>query len=672
MKWRFHFRPRTLAALLLLSGLLSATPAWSAVDAIDMSLEELLKVNIVSTPKFAENPDQIPSVVSILTSEDIRLYGWRTMGAALRSLQGFNVTDDHTYAYGGVRGISQPGDYRPRMQILIDGQSINENIYASAPVDSSFPLDIGLVERIEVIRGPSAAVYGGDAMFGVINIVTRRGTSVGGEADLRLGSGADRRLRLSWGGQIAGNDVLVSATGFGTNGRTLTVYDVNGDSSSRDLHRVGGEDGGQLFAKVRGSDWHFSLIHAKRERIVPTASYDTVADDHGHAETDTYTLLDLGKEWKLNATNALHQRLYLADYRYDGVFPYDYSAEPIADPRLMNVDLAKGSWWGIENRLVNTHWSGQRITLGVEYKSSWRQNQLNYDRGYGCYDAGTDAPCLNDRHSSRQVTVMAQDEIQIGNATLLTLGASFDHVSEFGSFWSPRLGLTHDAGSAGLFKVLYGTAFRVPSVYERFYTAPSFAYGNSTLEPEKMRSLEVAWEKRFSAQSRLTATAYHFQIAKMVTTDDNGTAVNGPRVRATGLEVEYEQRWSNGSRLRTGYSIQHASDETRSMDNSPRHMVKANVALPTGIPHLMTGMETQWISARSADYGTQKVPSYLLANLNLSYTPSDKSWEVALGVYNLFDRRYSDPVATDEILGARRWQMPQLGRSLMLRTLLHF
>ncbi len=661
---------------LIAAGLwLAAAPA-QALDAIDMSLEDLLQVSIVSAPKFTENPDQIPSVVSIISAADIRLYGWRTLGAALRSLQGFNVTDDHTYAYGGVRGISQPGDYRPRQQILIDGQSMNDNIYASAPVDSAFPLDLGLIERIEVIRGPSAAIYGGDAMFGVINVVTRSGTSVGRVASLKLGSGADRRLRLSWGGQVGGADVLVSATSFGVHGRTLSVDDVNGDGSRRDLHRVGGEDGGQLFAKVRGSDWSFSLIHSKRERVVPTASYDTIADDHGHAETDTYTLLNLGKEWKLNAANTLHQRLYLGDYRYDGVFPYDYSADPaIADPRLMNVDLAKGSWWGIENRLVNTRWNGQRITLGIEYKSNWRQNQRNSDRGYGCVSTSgvSSDPCLNDQRSSQQVSVMAQDEIQIGSATLLTIGASYDHVSQFGSFWSPRLGVTHDAGQAGIFKLLYGTAFRVPSVYERYYTSPSFSYGNPALVPEKMRSLEVAWEKRFTQQSRLTASVYHFHIARMVTTDENGTTVNdGSKVEATGLELEYEQRWSNGSRLRTGYSIQHAADATRRFDNSPRHMVKANLGLPTGIPHLMAGLESQWISARTADYGTQKVPSYLLANLNLLYTPAGQPWEIALGIYNLFDRHYTDPVATDEILGARRWQIPQFGRSAMLRTTLHF
>lgn len=658
--------------LTLLLGLVA--PCSAAIDAIDLSLEDLLKVNIVSAPKFAENPDQIPSVVSILTNEDIRLYGWRTLGDALRTLQGFNVTDDHTYAYAGVRGISQPGDYRPRMQILIDGMSVNENIYASAPVDSAFPLDIGLVERIEVIRGPSASVYGGDAMFGVINVVTRSGQSVGTEASLGLGSGANRRLRASWGGQVGGNEVLISATGFNVNGNTLAFSDINGDGSSRDLHRLGGEDGGQLFVKVRGDDWHFSFIHAKRDRIVPTASYDTIADDRSHVESDRYTLLDLSKRWKLNATNELHQRLYFGDYGYDGAFPYDYSAD-LGDPHAMNVDKARGSWWGIENRLVNTGWSGHRLTVGLEYKGNWRQNQSNFDRGYGCINADmsiSPTQCLDDHQRSRQITLMTQDEIQLGTANLLTLGLSYNNLGSLGSFWSPRLGVVHDAGQAGLFKVLYGTAFRVPTVYERAYATPSLAYGNPSLTPEKMRSLELSWEKRFSQFSRFTATAYHLHIDKMVTTDEAGVAENSAHTNASGLEIEYEQRWSNGSRLRTGYTVQHAAETNHGFDNSPHHMAKLNVAVPTGITHLMAGLEAQWISARLASLGTERIPSYTLANLNLSYAPSGKRWEVALGIYNLFDHRYNDPVALDIVMGVRRWQMPQLGRTALLSTTLHF
>jgi iron complex outermembrane receptor protein len=649
--------------------LLLSTPAVAAIDPIEMPLDELLKVRIVSTPKFADNPDQIPSVVSILTAEDIRLYGWRTLGDALRTLQGFNVTDDATYSYAGVRGISPPGDYRPRLQILIDGMSVNENIYASTPVDSAFPLDIALIERIEVIRGPSASIYGGDAMFGVINIVTRSGQTInGGEASLSFGSGADRRLRATWGGQVGGNDVLISASGFAARGRSLAFNDVTADGSAQNLHRIGGEDGGQLFVKVRGTDWSVSFIHTERDRIVPTASYGTIPDDRGHVESDRYDLLQVAKEWKLDAKNTLHQRLYAGAYAYDGEFPYDYSP---ADPRLINVDKTRGNWWGIENRLVNTRWAGQRWTLGLEYKANTRQDQMNYDQGYGCYGYST-APCLDDHQHSDQLTFLAQDEIQLGAASLLTLGLRHDNLGSLGKFWSPRLGFVHDAGQAGLFKILYGTAFRSPTVYERAYRIPTLPYGNPGLSPEKMRSLEFAWEKRFSTQSRLTATVYHFQIAKMVTVDNADTAVNGSPIHANGLELEYEQQWNNGSRLRAGYAVQRAADATRRLDNSPAQMVKLNLAVPTGITHLMAGLEGQWIGARQANFGAERIAPYALANLNLSYTPSGKAWDIALGIYNLFDHRYTDPVAVDNLLPVTRWQMPQLGRSTLLRTTLRF
>ena len=141
-------RQRLLGALL--AAALAPLPVQAAVrvDGIAMSLEELAEVRILATPKFAEDAEHSPSAIAIVTRADIRTFGWRTLADVLRSLQGFNITEDHTYAYGGVRGVSAPGDYRQRFQVLIDGMSVNENVYASAPVDSTFPLDLELVERI--------------------------------------------------------------------------------------------------------------------------------------------------------------------------------------------------------------------------------------------------------------------------------------------------------------------------------------------------------------------------------------------------------------------------------------------------------------------------------------------------------------------------------------------
>ena len=668
-----HRKPSRFAGPLLASLLiLLAAPAMADVDPVTMALDDLLKVSIVSAPKFADNPDQIPSKVSILTAEDIRLYGWRTLSDALRSLQGFNVTSDHTYDYIGMRGITNPGDFRPRLQILIDGMPINDNIQSTSPSDTSFPLDIGLVDHIEVIRGPSASIYGGDAMFGVINVVTRSGQSVhGGETRLILGSGSERRLRATWGGIVDGKDVLISFTGADVAGRSLILNDLNASGNAQGIQRVLGENGEQLFVKVKGSDWNLIFTHARRDREVPSGTYGTLPNDRGHTEADTYSILKTTKDWILNTNNTLQQSFYAGTYGYDGKFPYAF-----AGSTTTNIDKLRGSWWGFENRLVNTAWSGQRWTMGFEFKANVRQDMYNHDQnnqGVLCVGAARpDAPCLDSRQQSQQATYMVQDEIQIGSAALLTLGLRHDNFGSNGHFTSPRLGLIVDADNAGLFKFLYGTAFRAPSVYERFYSPPGTTVGNPDLQPEKMRSLEFSWEKRLSQQSRLSATAYHFQIEHMIGADAIGLSMNSTPIKANGLELEYEYQWTNGTRLRTGYTVQRAAGENGLIANSPQQMAKLNLAFPTGISHLMAGSEAQWISTRKSDSGTERVASYFLANLNLVYAPAGQNWDISLGIRNLFDQRFVDPVLTDNATAIPRWQMPQIGRSFMLRSTLRF
>ena len=466
---------------------------------------------------------------------------------------------------------------------------------------------------------------------------------------------------------MGGAETLLSATGFRAHGGSLRVDDL-GDADRR-LRRVAGEEGEQLFIKARGVDWRFSLLHAERERVVPTGSYATIPNDRGHVETDRYSLFGLAKDWKFGAFNTLQQQLFAGRYGYDGTFPYDYSPD---DPRLINVDRARGAWWGLENRLINTRWSGHRLTLGLEYRADTRQDQRNYDKGYGCFETGG-ATCLDDRRRGHQTTFIAQDEMQVGAATVATLGLRHDRQGSLGSFWSPRLGLVHDADELGLFKLLYGSAFRTPSVYERAYLTPTFSYGNPDLRSEKMKSLDVSWEKRFGPRSRMTVSAYHFDIERMVSTDpDTGLAYNASKVSASGLEIEYERQWLAGARLRTGYSLQHASDRGGQLDNSPRHMVKLDLALPAGLPNLTAGIEGQWVSRRLAAYGTQSVAAYGVANINLAYQSVGKRWDLALGIYNLFDRRYADPVSPDTTVTGDRWRMWQFGRTFQLTGTLRF
>ena len=122
--------------------------------------------------------------MTIVTAEDIRTFGWPTLAEALTGVRGFYVTNDRNYTYVGVRGFGRPSDYNNRILVLVNGHRFNDNVYDQALVGIEFPIDLALVERIEVIRGPGSALYGTSAFFAVINVVLRPG-------------GARRRQRVS-------------------------------------------------------------------------------------------------------------------------------------------------------------------------------------------------------------------------------------------------------------------------------------------------------------------------------------------------------------------------------------------------------------------------------------------------------------------------------------------
>ena len=130
---------------------------------------------VFGASKREQRVTEAPSSVTILTAHDIRTFGWRTLADALGSVRGFYTTYDRNYTYVGVRGFGRPSDYNNRVLVLVNGHRFNDNVYDQALIGTEFPIDLALVERIEIIRGPGSALYGSSAFFAVINIVLRRG-----------------------------------------------------------------------------------------------------------------------------------------------------------------------------------------------------------------------------------------------------------------------------------------------------------------------------------------------------------------------------------------------------------------------------------------------------------------------------------------------------------------
>ena len=174
-----------------------------ATELSQLTLQELTELKIDSVygaSRYTQKVTEAPASVTIITREEIRKYGHTTLADVLRSVRGFYVTYDRNYSYLGVRGFSRPGDYNARVLLLIDGHRLNDNIFGGALIGTEFPMDVDLIDRVEIIRGPSSSLYGTSAFFAVINVITRGADSTKGiEASGSLGTFDTRKGRLSYG-----------------------------------------------------------------------------------------------------------------------------------------------------------------------------------------------------------------------------------------------------------------------------------------------------------------------------------------------------------------------------------------------------------------------------------------------------------------------------------------
>jgi outer membrane receptor protein involved in Fe transport len=230
---------RSVSAFLIGSVLISASlaaaqrptpPPKQAIDTITNDLEQLMKIEfVVAGSKRAQDPRDVASFVSVVTAADIKEHGYRTLADVLRTLPGFYVSNDRNYSYIGVRGFSRPGDWNSRILLLLNGLRTNDNVYDLAYIGEEFSVDVDLIERVEVIRGPGSALYGSNALFAVINVVTKSGSSLaGGELSTTAASFGTYSGRASYGRAFANDlELLVSATYSDGKGRNLFYPEFN-------------------------------------------------------------------------------------------------------------------------------------------------------------------------------------------------------------------------------------------------------------------------------------------------------------------------------------------------------------------------------------------------------------------------------------------------------------
>jgi outer membrane receptor protein involved in Fe transport len=606
----------------------------------DLPLEQLMQVQTVtSASRFAQAPADAPSSVSVLTSQDIREYGWRTLADALAALPGLYVSSDRNYAYLGARGFLRPGDYDSRFLLLIDGMRTNDNVYDQASIGTEGLIDIDLVERIEYVPGPGAAVYGSNALFGVINVITKSGSALAGlHAAQSFGSLGERRTRLSYGAHAQdGSDLVLSATSYTRRGGDLYSPEFDGaDGSDGVAHGLDWDRAHKLYAKVHRGDLTFSAGYVARTKGVPTASFGAVfgAPD---STRDTQAFVNLAYDAVIGPDLRAGATLYWgrADYLGVGLYPDDSGAH-------LNVDGDHGAWYGANAHVTYAGLHGHRILAGVELQRNRRRDQFSFDPGPGI-------TWLDDRRSDSRRAAFVEDEWRLGSKTILNAGLRYDRYGTVGNRLSPRVALIRTLTPQDTVKAIYGTAFRTPNSYEQYYAIDTIGgqEANPALRPESIRTEELVWERRPDAYGKLSLSVYRYQVRNLITQGENPVTgllrfTNTERATAHGAELAGERTFDGGLRVRASYSRQHAIDSAgHALVNSPRQLAKAGASLPWAPLRARIAAEWQCASRRLTEHA--ETGGYCSANLVLSSASSVKGWDWSLGVYNALDRSYADP-----------------------------
>jgi len=626
----------------------------ASIDLTRFSLEELMQIEVYSASKFGQKASEAPSAVTVITAEDIKTQGYRTLTDILRSLPGVYVSYDRNYSSVGVRGFGRPGDYNDHLLFLIDGHRLNDNIYDAALVGTDFILDVDLIKRVEFLpAGPATSLYGNNAFFGVVSITTKRGQDIDAlELSGAVASAETRRGRATFGRKLNnGLDMLLSATTYDSQGKNLYFPEfVNPPVDDGVAVGLDHDNFHQFFGKLSFEEWALDLAHSDREKGIPTASYDQDFNDPHSRTQDQQTFVNLAYRASWNAGFDVQGRLFYGAYDYQGHYIYEDADFP---------DQAIGRWWGTELQFVNTAFERHKLAFGGEYQHDLRRDQTTFDE--------TGAVDFDSRTHGDRWGLYVLDEFALGDRTSFGIGIRYDRAANGDDSVNPRLSLVHQWDEQTTFKFLYSEAFRAPNAYELYYT-PSGYLLNPNLQPETIDTYEFILERRLDEHTRFNASIYHYNITDLIdlTTDPDSellTYHNLSQVRANGFTLEAERHWINGARLRASYSWQLAEDETGGwLDNSPRHLAKLNWSQPLFGDIWRAGLELQYVGKRRATQGNE-VAGALITNLNLLGQPFGKNLDVALGIYNLFDQDYADP-GGDEHLQA---EIPQDGRNWRLK-----
>lgn len=464
---------KRLLGIMMLSGIASGSFAQTeakpdSVDIYTLSLEELMSITVVSSTKTEMSIQKAPSVIRLFTKEDIRRNGFQTLREVLDQVPGFEIQEYRAgHQLTWVRGVQSR--YNNKVLLLIDGVPIRDSYYGNFNVDEMIPIEI--IERVEIINGPGSVLYGTNSFSGVVSITTKsQGRSV--SVDGGTFNSYSANAQFDYKGLFANANVFKTdgfSPDFNSDGKvrhhdqTATNQSFMASYQARGLQLLGSFTNYEYPYRYRDSKGDYSF---KRTPLYGAASYNIdlsdksslklrgFYNDYGFEIDKIKYVSATSNDVKERATEYLNTSLYGADVEY-------YL-------KLRKSEIVGGV------SLLNDHSKDIRSVVTQEGGTSVNIESPMIVNGNSTFTRST-------------VGLFVQDTYTLSKVFNLTGGVRYDVLSNFDNQFNYRVGLTGSFTENWYGKLLYGTAYRIPS-YREYLDATAY---NNNLKPEHLKTLEL-------------------------------------------------------------------------------------------------------------------------------------------------------------------------------------
>jgi outer membrane cobalamin receptor len=604
-----------ISVILMCAAMVSMAPEVKAEDAT-VQLKEV----VVTATKTEKELKDVTQSVTVITADDIQKSGATTAAEVIKRTAGTDIKDYGSE--GSLSSINIRGANAEQVLVLLDGKRLNS---ASAGgfdmADLAVPLE--QIERIEIVRGPSSALYGADAVGGVVNIITKKPsgalTTVTGEA---------------------GSHGFESFTLSNSNKHNKLYYTLSAGKEKYDGFRL-------------NSDLDKWTAGAKM-------GYDLSPDSNLEFTTD-YLAKEIGVPGLLDFPSPLARQ---RDRTIGSSLTYKTKFFKELDLRLSVYQNRERITYLNPDPVFPVASKHTSTSTGAEAQTNWLANSWN-QLTFGI-DARQDHVASTDvgEHTASLLAAYLQDEISLGESLIVVIGGRNDKHSVYGDKFSPKASARYLFTNTGtIIRASAGEAFRAPTLNELFWAPDGFEVGNPNLKPETSKEYEAGIEQPFGKRNSVTFTYFERKIDDLIQWLPNSLFIYSPinigKARITGSETEVKLVPFEQLTWAVNYTYTKAVDEATGIYvyNIPAEQVKSyvNLTLPT--------KTNIYIEGRYVRNYSQPV----LPNPTRHYTVADAKilqpvklgekleCDVFFGIKNMFNRQYQVlagyPAAPEEVYG---------------------